>query len=435
MSEGWSKRPLGAFVPTVCRSESGNGFAKLMLDSQNIHAEGKPAIRAFFLFACLILIVAALSSGSSAAATVQEKLDAAESKIEKGQDREQVLTSEIEEYSNQISALSGQVAGLRQQESAAEAELLAEQAKLDTAVRELKKAIVRLEMQRARLKRALNNLSENLVSVYMTGPPDIASIALAAADFGDLVTTNIYLESIQNQSEDLAQRVRNLRNQAQVTVGVQRESKLLIETARDVIASREKEIETARSLLESRQANLAAIQGERESLLGSVRGSIDHQEELAADLRAELEVTIAEASSSSIAPSDSTSSAPGPGGMIWPVDGVLSSTFGPRWGSVHEGIDISAPGGTPIKSAASGTVILMQSEAESGGYGNYTCVDHGGGLSTCYAHQSEFGTSTGASVSQGEVIGYVGNTGHSFGDHLHFEVRIDGVAQDPLGYL
>ncbi len=80
-------------------------------------------------------------------------------------------------------------------------------------------------------------------------------------------------------------------------------------------------------------------------------------------------------------------------------------------------------------------MILMQSEAESGGYGNYTCVDHGGGLSTCYAHQSEFGTSIGSSVEQGEVIGYVGNTGHSFGDHLHFEVRINGVAQDPLGYL
>jgi murein DD-endopeptidase MepM/ murein hydrolase activator NlpD len=121
--------------------------------------------------------------------------------------------------------------------------------------------------------------------------------------------------------------------------------------------------------------------------------------------------------------------------MIWPIEGTLSSPFGPRWGRVHEGLDISAPGGTPIKAAASGTVILMQSEAESGGYGLFTCVDHGGGLSTCYAHQSEFGTSVGAEVSQGDVIGYVGNTGNSFGDHLHFETRVDGVAQDPLGYL
>jgi murein DD-endopeptidase MepM/ murein hydrolase activator NlpD len=80
-------------------------------------------------------------------------------------------------------------------------------------------------------------------------------------------------------------------------------------------------------------------------------------------------------------------------------------------------------------------VILMQSEAESGGYGNYTCIDHGGGLSTCYAHQSSFATSVGASVSQGDVIGLSGNTGNSTGPHLHFEVRVNGVATDPLGYL
>ncbi len=76
-----------------------------------------------------------------------------------------------------------------------------------------------------------------------------------------------------------------------------------------------------------------------------------------------------------------------------------------------------------------------KSEAESGGYGNYTCIDHGGGLSTCYAHQTSFATSLGASISQGEVIGYVGNTGFSTGPHLHFEVRANGEPQDPLGYL
>lgn len=121
--------------------------------------------------------------------------------------------------------------------------------------------------------------------------------------------------------------------------------------------------------------------------------------------------------------------------MIWPVDGMLTSTFGPRWGSSHAGIDIAAADGTPIRAADSGTVILLQSEAESGGYGNYTCVDHGNATSTCYAHQSGFNTSMGATVRQGETIGYVGNTGNSFGAHLHFEVRINGVPTDPLSYL
>jgi murein DD-endopeptidase MepM/ murein hydrolase activator NlpD len=117
--------------------------------------------------------------------------------------------------------------------------------------------------------------------------------------------------------------------------------------------------------------------------------------------------------------------------MIWPVNGAVVSGFGMRWGRMHEGVDIAVPAGTPIRAARSGTIALA---GPNGGYGNYTCIDHGGGLSTCYAHQSSFAITSG-SVAQGQVIGYVGCTGHCFGDHLHYEVRINGAAVDPLGYL
>jgi murein DD-endopeptidase MepM/ murein hydrolase activator NlpD len=90
------------------------------------------------------------------------------------------------------------------------------------------------------------------------------------------------------------------------------------------------------------------------------------------------------------------------------------------------------PEGTPIRAAASGTVIIA---GWTGGYGNYTCIDHGGGLSTCYGHQSGYAVSAGDTVSQGQIIGYSGNTGSSTGPHLHFEVRINGASTDPLGYL
>jgi murein DD-endopeptidase MepM/ murein hydrolase activator NlpD len=125
--------------------------------------------------------------------------------------------------------------------------------------------------------------------------------------------------------------------------------------------------------------------------------------------------------------------------LIWPVNGPVVSPFGPRTinGSYenHPGIDIAVPSGTPIRAAAAGTVLFTQSEATSGGYGNYTCIDHGGGLSTCYAHQSSFAVSQGQHVSQGQVIGYSDCTGYCFGPHLHFEVRINGAVQDPLNYL
>jgi murein DD-endopeptidase MepM/ murein hydrolase activator NlpD len=122
----------------------------------------------------------------------------------------------------------------------------------------------------------------------------------------------------------------------------------------------------------------------------------------------------------------------GSGQLIWPIDGTITSPFGQRWGRLHAGLDIGAPEGTPIRAAATGRVVLA---GWQGGYGLYTCIQHSGTLSTCYAHQSRLGTSTGASVSQGQAMGYVGNTGNSFGAHLHFEVRVGGSPVDPLGYL
>ncbi len=119
-------------------------------------------------------------------------------------------------------------------------------------------------------------------------------------------------------------------------------------------------------------------------------------------------------------------------GFIWPVNGTVVSGFGMRWGRMHEGIDITASTGTPIWAAAAGTVIHA---GWLGGYGNLVVVDHGDGLATAYAHASAILVSVGQSVSQGETIALVGSTGNSSGPHLHFEVRVNGDAVDPLFYL
>ncbi|MEO5680107.1 MAG: M23 family metallopeptidase [Acidimicrobiales bacterium] len=119
-------------------------------------------------------------------------------------------------------------------------------------------------------------------------------------------------------------------------------------------------------------------------------------------------------------------------GFIWPVLGRLSSPFGARWGRMHQGQDIADPTGTPIKAPKAGRVIKA---GGAGGYGNLTLLDHGGGIVTAYGHQSRFAVNEGDQVAQGQVIGYVGSTGHSTGPHLHFEVRVNGVARNPIPYL
>jgi septal ring factor EnvC (AmiA/AmiB activator) len=119
-------------------------------------------------------------------------------------------------------------------------------------------------------------------------------------------------------------------------------------------------------------------------------------------------------------------------GFIWPLNGPITSPYGPRWGSFHPGIDIDGVTGQPIVAAKSGRVLLAGAYS---GYGNAVILDHGGGLQTLYGHMSAFNTSGGASVGQGQVIGYVGCTGYCTGDHLHFEVRVNGHHVDPMPYL
>src|SRR5207237_9307885 len=116
-------------------------------------------------------------------------------------------------------------------------------------------------------------------------------------------------------------------------------------------------------------------------------------------------------------------------GFIWPVHGPVTSEFGPRWGGFHSGIDIGADIGTPIHSAKRGVVSFAG--WNDGGYGNFVIIDHGDGTATAYAHQTQVGCSVGQVVAQGQTIGYVGSTGNSTGPHLHFEIRVNGVAQNP----
>ena len=120
-------------------------------------------------------------------------------------------------------------------------------------------------------------------------------------------------------------------------------------------------------------------------------------------------------------------------GFIWPVSGPINSGFGPRWGSFHTGIDIGASAGTGVAAAASGKVVLAA--YSNYGYGNYIIVRHADGSETLYVHLSTIYVSLGQQVGQGEAIGAGGCTGWCTGPHLHFEVRIGGVAVDPLPYL
>lgn len=122
-----------------------------------------------------------------------------------------------------------------------------------------------------------------------------------------------------------------------------------------------------------------------------------------------------------------------PEGFIWPTyGGYISSGYGDRWGSFHTGIDYATAYGTPVVASRGGTIIFSGYHSS---YGYLIKIDHGGGLQTWYAHNSKLLVSVGQTVAQGDMIANIGSTGNSSGNHLHFEVRLDGVTYPPLNYL
>jgi murein DD-endopeptidase MepM/ murein hydrolase activator NlpD len=384
----------------------------------------------------LALSALALTAPAAPAEDLQAQLEAKESKLDGVRERKGVLTSTIAADKARLERLIGEVAAIRTREAGVRERLGAKEAELAVAVRELGSAKGRLDRARDHLRHAIVILRERLIAIYETGTPDLLSVLVEAADVSDIATQAAYLNQLHRSDEAVVERVGALRDSVRGIVDRRRGAEQTIESARDTIASQARELVSTRRRLRGHREELVAARAARLASLSRVSA---HEEELdgsVEDIQGQIAAEIAATGS---APLPAGPIQGGSGGLIWPVDGPIASGFGSRTingsSEYHPGIDIAVPEGTPIRAALGGTVIFTEPESSSGGYGNYTCLDHGGGLSTCYAHQSAFAVSAGDSVSQGEVIGYTGCIGYCLGPHLHFEVRINGTVTDPMGYL
>ncbi|GIK83229.1 MAG: peptidase M23 [Alphaproteobacteria bacterium] len=415
--------------------EGGLGLASDRLSDAGLRAaHSLPMARQTSISARLFLIVLAVAAatgllaGPATARDTQAQLEQKRAALDQAEHRAGVETETLQALSAKVDALTAKVAEIRTREAEVQAELDEVQARLETARSELKIA-------RERLQRAVGQLKEQLVSIYKADGPDMLAVILNSDGYDDMLSRAEYLGSIQTQGESIAARVRDLRDQKLATV----ES---IRSAKAEIAAKQAELEQARIALESEETRLEAARARQQQALAETKTHVEELEGEVGDLeeKVQAEIRAAQAAAAAEATPDVAPSPPVAGptqdesssGLIWPVNGTVTSPFGARWGRMHEGIDIGAAEGTPIQAAKSGTVIMAN---YNGGYGNYTCIDHGGGFSTCYAHQSSISVSVGEQVNQGDVIGAVGNTGASMGAHLHFETRVNGTAQDPFGYL
>jgi murein DD-endopeptidase MepM/ murein hydrolase activator NlpD len=385
------------------------------------HLERRMALVALAAVAAIAAVL--MVTAGAPAQDLQSQLDQKQAQLEHSKARGAVLSSTIQRYGDQLDQLRGEVATLRNRQAIVQAELQQKEA-------QLKQAKHQLVVLRVRLKRSLRILRERLVAIYTSSQPDTVAVILNSNGFDDLLNRYEYLQRIQSQDASIAERVRNLRDQTKETV-------VRVRAARNEIAAKKAELERTQAELQARQSDLAATRQQDQQALAQVQDTQQHLEGDLSAIQGQIQAQLQAAQAAAAAPA-----APPPGpvqgesssGFIWPVSGPITSPFcEPRpWEACHPGIDIGVPSGTPIQAVADGTVSIAGPE---GGYGNYTCIDHGGGLSSCYAHQETISVSVGQQVSQGQVIGISDCTGLCFGPHLHFEVRVNGQVVDPMGYL
>jgi murein DD-endopeptidase MepM/ murein hydrolase activator NlpD len=385
------------------------------------------------LWAMLPLVSSA--SPEASVSSLQNRIEQKRSQLDHVNGRARVLTGDISALTQRIDRLQGTVTALQQRENAIQADLDAKRAELERTQDELRRVRAHLVRLRARLEHGKAVLADRLVELYKSDEPDIVSVVLDADGFADLLENGAYLQRIGQQDRAIITAVRDAKAEmasAARRLGMleERQQRITME-----ITERRNEVARVRLDVQGKRDAIDRVRDQKQGVLGSVRAQAHEIDEDIKALQAqqakiEAQIRSAQGGFGSIPAGPIR----GGGRFIWPVNGPITSPFCEQrsWESCHPGIDIGVPAGTPIRAAGSGTVILA---GPTSGYGNYTCIDHGGGISTCYAHQSAMHVGVGQHVVQGQVIGLVGCTGLCFGDHLHFEVRINGAVTNPLSYL
>lgn len=346
------------------------------------------------------------------------------------------LQAKLERVKKQIRQARAEVRQIRRRERAVTADLLATEQNLDAtrkrlhtvrarliAVRSLqRKTAARLKELEGRLQQRQQLLARRVRVAYQQGNASTVRVLLGSRDVHDLISRSYVLGRIARADSRLVLAIQQDRQEVA-------QAKAQLDRQAQEIAQLEAELAQQTRLLqeqtEAKREILQDIARDRALKEQALDEWEEESRQIAAMLRAMEQTPRGQARLAK----------PFRGGFIRPVNGAIVSGFGMRYHPIlkvnrmHNGVDIAAPYGTPIKAAAAGEVIFAGYRR---GYGNTVIIDHGGGVATLYAHCSALAVGEGAVVKQGQVIGYVGATGLATGPHLHFEVRHNGEPVNPL---
>ncbi len=385
------------------------------------------------IIALFVTIIVALSSFAITSTimpsyiypqTLEEELQQLQQEREQTRKKIEEVTKTESQYRREVDQVEGELL-------TALSELEELNKKLAEAKAEVDKTTIEMVLKEEELKRIEDELEESIkklngrvVAIYKNGNGNILEFILNAEDFIDFISK---LKLMNLFAEQDTENIISIKEKREATIGIKKSIIDLRERQKEYKSEVEKLVAQA----EQKTSEVEDLYGEKKNLLSATTANKN------ALISMEKELAKKEAEVKRILESYKYGSAPS-GKFSWPLAGRMTSGFGnrvhPIFGGVrfHSGIDIIASYGAPVKAADGGQVVQA---GYFGGYGNSVMVYHGGGFGTWYAHLSSINVSVGQMVDRGQVIGGVGSTGWSTGPHLHFEVRINGVAQNPLAYL
>ncbi len=430
------------------------------------------AVAAAFSVICAPLVSEELSAAAAGAADYDQLIAEYEQKAEEAKkaseklekeidgltgdlaDNEQameLIEQQISNYENEIASYGDLITATQQKISDKETEIYFLGLEIDDkeiAIEQTRKEIAQLEEQN---DANLRKFAKLIRALYMNDASESLPVLEGSDDWYDFF---VYVDVVQNISEqnlDFMNALLDDIHTCEDTIAQLNNDIAQLNDDKASLQDIKKALETEMADLEAKKVEIQGISDERYAKLGeyaqyneSLEWQIYSKRSEADDYEAEIEETnkiieqIIREKQAALAGGYDYSS----GGFRWPLDAkydYLTTYFGyDAWrGGNHYGIDVgnAGIGGANIYAAQSGVVITAYNDSGwHGGYGNYVTIDHGGGLSTLYAHCYSVTVTEGQYVEKGDVIGYVGTTGWSTGNHLHFETRVNGVAQNPLGY-
>ena len=366
-------------------------------------ARRRGAIAATIVATLLIPAVGSIAGPSKKLDRIERQREQLQQKIESMTGNERSLRQEVDTLNSELTRLQMHVVKLNEE--------------IDQVRTELRDAQAAIDETQAEIDKVEDIATEQAVELYMDGGTDTLDALLDSTTLGEL-DEKVEMIGVASQNSTNA-----LVKYGRLRAEIEAQNVVML-AKRDKLTSRRNDrLAVVNELADKKEILSSRLSALREQL-GISRSREKHLESESL----ELEGIIQEHQAKNAVKALGTSNQ----GFIWPVNGGVTSPYGPRWGTMHTGIDIDAVTGQPIVAAKEGRVILASYYS---GYGNAVIIDHGGGYSTLYGHMSSFNTSNGAYVDQGDIIGYVGCTGSCTGDHLHFEVRVNGSPVDPMPYL